>query len=211
MLNIIQKHSPNFKSGRDCYKIMGITLHITSDSKRGNATNWLCDPKSGVSAHYVVEKNGDVFQLVGDADTSWAQGIIVNPPTAKIYKDMSSVNPNKYMLSIECVSAGEPLEAAQRASLIELINILCNKHSIPRTRYNIIGHYELSSAKPFDPIKSYSVDEIVEESVFQNNLDKLVAKGIINSKDYWKTNAIKGGNCKGDYVRALINNISKFL
>lgn len=49
-----------------------IVLHETaSHLTNGNAASWLCDKKSGVSAHFVVERDGSIRQLVPCDVVAW--------------------------------------------------------------------------------------------------------------------------------------------
>jgi len=196
MLNIIQKHSPNFALNRPL--TMGVTVHITGDSGYNEAVNWLINPSSQASTHFVIEKNGEIFQLVDTKNIAWGQGIIKNP-TAKIYFDLKQ-NPNNYMLSIECVSSGEKLTDIQYKNLKELVIKLCNDFRIPINRYSIIGHYELDSVeRKFDPIASYSVDILVNDVNFLKAISKLTI-----SPDYWFTNCVAGKSIDGTYMKQII-------
>ena len=206
-MNIIQKKSPNYVSGRSDFSIKGICYHITGDSNYNQAVSWLCDPKSKASTHYVIEKNGDIFQLVQDADTAWAQGI-VNAPSAKIYFDNGSKNPNNYLISIEVVSKGEVLTVEQWQALTELTVLLTSKYKIPLTYYNLIGHNQLNAVdRKFDPVTSYTIEQVIDYTEFEIGIQYLVNKGVVSSPDYWRTFAISGAICRGDYVRGLIKNI----
>jgi uridine phosphorylase len=56
--------SPNYNS-RGNYNIDHVMIHYTGGSK-SSALNWLTNPKSKVSAHYVIDKQGNIYQLVGE-------------------------------------------------------------------------------------------------------------------------------------------------
>ena len=71
---ITNRNSPNFWAGGNTIK--GITIHHWGDP-RNNPTaegvvNWLCNPASQVSAHFVITGTGRrVWQLVADKDRAW--------------------------------------------------------------------------------------------------------------------------------------------
>lgn len=65
-------HSPN-KQSRDGQAIDMVVMHATVGGFAGSV-EWLCDPKSEVSSHYVVSKTGEIDQLVADADEAWHAG-----------------------------------------------------------------------------------------------------------------------------------------
>lgn len=182
----------NYSQSRDGYKPEAIALHITGDSAEHQTTNWFREKIACVSAHYVIEKNGDTYICVYPQFKAYHCGIVI-APTAQIYFDKGNVNPNKYTIGIECVSSGEPLTQEQITSLRQLVFDLCNTYRIPLNRYHIIGHNELDSVKRrFDPISSYNADIVIPkiEEVVNVTVDEAlalqVAAGIINSPEYWK-------------------------
>lgn len=193
MLDITNKIPKcNYSIGRDGYKVKAIILHITGDSNKGQAISWFENPDSKVSAHFVIEKDGLVYMCVNPANKAYHAGV-VNKPTAQIYFDNYQINPNLYTVGIECVSSGEPLTNEQYTSLLQLINDLCNSYSIPFDRYHITGHFEFDSVnRKFDPIASYSVDNIVHslnkgEDIMSKDeaIKVLTDERVINSPEYW--------------------------
>lgn len=179
----------NYSISRDGYGPECIVLHITGDSANGQAVGWFENSESKVSAHYVIEKNGDIIMCVNPMHKAYHCGI-VKLPTAQIYLDKGSVNPNKYTIGIECVSSGEKLTAEQISSVKTLLAYLSSNYNIVIDRYHVIGHNELDSVtRRLDPISSYTVDEIIRKEVYivtgQEALKVLADKGVINSVDYW--------------------------
>ena len=61
--------SPNYSS-RGGKKITHIVLHCTEGSYPG-CKSWLCNPKSQVSAHYLVNKKGALTCLVKPENKAW--------------------------------------------------------------------------------------------------------------------------------------------
>lgn len=62
-MKIIQRSSPNF-SGRGGWKPDIIVNHITAGSTAAGALATLFNPVREASAHFVVDKDGTVYQLV---------------------------------------------------------------------------------------------------------------------------------------------------
>jgi N-acetyl-anhydromuramyl-L-alanine amidase AmpD len=62
--------SPNFKKGRNAHPITHIIIHTMQGTLLGTQS-WFQNPKSQVSAHYLVGKAGDVIQMVADSNTAW--------------------------------------------------------------------------------------------------------------------------------------------
>ncbi len=61
--------TPNFRSGRNGRKPLDIVDHITAGYYPG-CLNWLQNPESQASAHYLVLRNGRILQLVEDKNTA---------------------------------------------------------------------------------------------------------------------------------------------
>ena len=74
--NYITKYSsPNFTKGRT-QKITTVVIHWwgepSTNPTAGGVVNWLCNPASKVSAHYVITgTNREVYHLVDNNNTAW--------------------------------------------------------------------------------------------------------------------------------------------
>jgi N-acetyl-anhydromuramyl-L-alanine amidase AmpD len=88
--------SPNFSSGRSGKQIIAIVDHITAGEFPG-CLEWLQNPASKASAHYLVTKSGRILQLVKEGDAAWHVGIRNKPNWAPY----DGTNPNAYTLGIE--------------------------------------------------------------------------------------------------------------
>ena len=215
----------NYSLSRQYYP-EGICYHITGDSSREVTVSWFRNPSAKVSSHYVIEKNGDTFLCVHPESKAYHCGE-VRKSTAQIYFDKGQLNPNNYLIGIECVSSGEPLTTEQLETLITLTLDLCNTYKIPVDKYHLIGHNELDSIdRAFDPISSYKVDDVVhavEILKMQGGIKKMDWKEILKQKtdspDRWVSaiqiaiNIAKSGNV-GDleifeFLPQLIEKIGK--
>jgi hypothetical protein len=113
--------SPNHSS-RNGAKIKMIVLHCTE----ANAQNTLAEFKNPngrqVSAHYVIDVNGDIYQMVEDSErANHARGA------------------NQNSIGIEHVrGADQPIADAQAAASARLISWLLAEYEIPRSE--IYGH-----------------------------------------------------------------------
>lgn len=129
--------SPNYSKGRKGKKIVAIVNHITAGAVPG-CLSWMRNPRAKASAHYLITRQGKIYQMVRDEDTSWHAGM-VNKPKWKLY---DGSNPNYYTLGIEheCLSGGLLTDAQYKAT-VELHKMLITKYNIPVDRDHIIGHY----------------------------------------------------------------------
>lgn len=66
------RRSPNHESRTKPIKM--IVLHATAGPLQ-SSLNWLCSPASRVSAHYVIDKSGVIYQLVDDTRVAWHAGV----------------------------------------------------------------------------------------------------------------------------------------
>lgn len=73
-----QKLTPNrYHAGSKPHLIKPIealVLHYTASGETSRTVGWLCNPASKASAHFVVGKDGDVYQLAPLSDRTWHAG-----------------------------------------------------------------------------------------------------------------------------------------
>ncbi|NEO84040.1 MAG: LysM peptidoglycan-binding domain-containing protein [Spirulina sp. SIO3F2] len=117
--------SPNFNSRRGI-DIDTVVVHYTTDTLR-SAINTFKNPATEVSAHYVIGKSGDIFQMVEDLDRAWHAG---------------SINSRSIGIEHEA-SPGDRITPRQEKSSIQLIRWLMAEYDIPKER--IIAHKEVNS------------------------------------------------------------------
>ena len=67
--------TPNKDEGRFGKSIDMIVLHYTANGTVDGAVSWFKNPVAQASVHYIVGKDGGVFQLVADEDTAWHAGV----------------------------------------------------------------------------------------------------------------------------------------
>jgi len=114
-------NSPNC-SCRNGARIDKIVLHCTEASLASTLEEFQKSKDRQVSAHYVVDRNGDIYQMVSDSDRS-----------------NHCMGANQNSIGIEHVgSENDPLTAPQAAASAALIRWLIEQYQIPRT--NIFGH-----------------------------------------------------------------------
>ena len=89
----------------------------------------LKNPKSKVSCHYFITKNGIIYRMVDDNKVAWHAGKS---------KWKNKTNLNKYSLGIEIQNKGhqfgyEKFTKKQISALIQLLKILVKKYKIKNT------------------------------------------------------------------------------
>ena len=134
-LKPVQRLSPNFKKwpGR---KVTMVVVHSTASDKAEPALNWMCDPKSVVSAHYCIGKAGEIWQLVGEEDVAFHAGASEWMGTRAI---------NLLSVGIELVNRNDVKDhytAPQLVVLTQLVNDLVARHAIQK--HNIVRHLDIA-------------------------------------------------------------------
>ena len=71
---MIDRPSPNHGPRRDGAAIDMLILHYTGMLTGTAALDRLCDPKTEVSAHYVIDEDGTVWRLVAEDRRAWHAG-----------------------------------------------------------------------------------------------------------------------------------------
>lgn len=125
--------SPNRNKRPTGQVIDTIILHSTGSNSDSGAYTWMMNPTAKVSAHYLVETDGDVIKLVPTVDRAWHAGSCL--------KGLGDVNSRS--IGIE-VTGTAGINMAQRTALTNLLRTL--KGAIPTIRY-LAGHGAVNTRK----------------------------------------------------------------
>ena len=129
--------SPNFGPRRANFVI----LHHTSSDALIHALATLSHPLSEVSSHYLIARDGEIFQLVAEAERAWHAG----ESWWGGQTDMNSAS-----IGIELDNNGkEPFAAAQIDALLTLLRDIQQRHNVPRA--NFLGHADVAPGRKTDP------------------------------------------------------------
>lgn len=131
--------SPNY----DTRDPVIIVLHATEQGSVAESLDTLRTGNSGgpVSAHYLIGDDGRTYQLVTDEHRAWHAG----GGRWGTITDLNSAS-----IGIELDNDGvEPFAPAQIASLLRLLEDLCERHGIPRTQ--VIAHADMAPTRKRDP------------------------------------------------------------
>jgi N-acetyl-anhydromuramyl-L-alanine amidase AmpD len=133
ILKITNRPSPNMSKGRQGHIPDLIVCHITDGAFPGSI-NWVTNPFSEVSYHYMISRTGEITQCVDLEDMAWANGTDNNGGSRdnrhsrlEIVRSRR-VNANLYTVSIgfegrhsETQGALTPEQFAAGVNVIELI------------------------------------------------------------------------------------------
>jgi len=191
-MNIIQRTSPNHTRGRDAQMPELIVNHITEGAFPGSI-NWVSNPASQVSYHFMVSKAGQITQCVNICDTAWANGTSNNPNDNRANRHSTlplvrkrNINANSYSVSIgfegRFNETGGTLTPPQFRAAVKLYSFIRKEiykiwgKVFPISRKHIVGHYEITpKTRPNCPGSRFPFKQLIEE------LEKYENKGIKHS------------------------------
>jgi N-acetylmuramoyl-L-alanine amidase len=142
-MTMIWTPSPNF--GERTLPINMLVLHYTGMQSGAAAIDWLANPASKVSAHYVVDEDGQVVYMVREEQRAQHAGL-------SYWRGITDCN--SASIGIEIVNPGHefgyrPFPEAQMDSVTRLVAELVKTYNIqPR---NVVGHSDVAPARKEDP------------------------------------------------------------
>lgn len=131
--------SPNYDARPGGEDIKAIVVHSCEGSPPGNEEQssipWLCNPNSGVSAHYYVTRAGKIYELVDPSKRAWHAGVSV------LGGDWYC---NDYSIGIELEHKDNsaPYPSAQAQALTALCKQLIAAYAIPQA--NVTTHRKVA-------------------------------------------------------------------
>ena len=118
-----------------------VILHYTAMQSAQEALERLCSPLHEVSAHYLIDRVGQQYQLVDEAHRAWHAGV---GGWGRCF-DINSAS-----IGIELCNSGEgPYTGAQMGALAGLLRTIMRRWDIPKER--IIGHSDIALGRKVDP------------------------------------------------------------
>lgn len=138
--NIVERPSPNFNDRRG-HSVQFLIIHYTAMSTAESAIKLLCDPKSQVSAHYVVDEQAGIYRLVDEENRAWHAGV-------SYWEGHTDLNSSS--VGIEIANTGDSeYPQAQMDAVISLSRSIVNRHNIPAR--HVIGHSDIAPDRKQDP------------------------------------------------------------
>jgi N-acetylmuramoyl-L-alanine amidase len=133
--------SPNFDERRPNFVI----IHATSNDTADEALRTLTDPQRRVSSHYLIGREGTVYQLVDERARAWHAGES---------KWGADTDLNSVSLGIELDNNGrEPFPDIQISALLTLLSGIAERYRIPAANY--LGHGDVAPARKVDPSRYF--------------------------------------------------------
>ena len=142
-MNPIQHKSPNFDKRES--KINKIILHYTDMESADASIERLCDAEAKVSAHYLIDTDGTVHQMVEELDRGWHAGV-------SFWAEEEDINSSS--IGIELQNKGqqhgyEDFSDTQIDSLIILMKGIKSRYKI--AKQNVLAHSDIAPERKIDP------------------------------------------------------------
>lgn len=133
--------SPNFKVGKN-RSISTVVLHATATSKLASPLEWLTSPLSRVSSHYLIDKDGTIYQLVLERNIAFHAG-------ESFWQGKAHVN--NFSVGIELVNPNDGSEYPQEQvqACLDLCIDICTRYRIPSA--DVVGHLDVALGRKSDP------------------------------------------------------------
>jgi N-acetylmuramoyl-L-alanine amidase len=132
-----ERPAANFDQRRPNY----VVLHHTSDNDAETALRTLTSASSGVSAHYLISRDGQVYYLVDEAQRAWHAG-------ESYWAGQHDLN--SASIGIELDNNGhEPFAEPQIAALLVLLGDLKERYKLSAASF--LGHGDIAPGRKVDP------------------------------------------------------------
>lgn len=189
----VVRPSPNFGERRGGRKPDALILHYTGMTTGQAAEDWLCNPESEVSSHYLVHEDGRIIQMVPEAARAWHAG----KGSWKREEDV-----NSFSIGVEIVNPGHQFgypdfPDLQVEAVIALCLDICRRNAILPQR--VLAHSDTAPGRKVDPGEKFPWKRLAEHGVGHYVAPERIAGG----------NALSLGD-EGDAVALLQRRLADY-
>jgi N-acetylmuramoyl-L-alanine amidase len=147
--------SPNFDERKDGAKPEVIVVHYTAMDSAKAALDRLTDPASKVSAHYLIDEKGNIYQMVDEEKRAWHAGV-------SSWLGKNDVNSRSIGIEISNRD-GKPYTNEQLFSLALLCKDIMFRHKIDPQ--NVIGHSDVAPDRKQDPGEHFPWEKLSRHGI----------------------------------------------
>jgi N-acetylmuramoyl-L-alanine amidase len=151
--------SPNYEPRTEDQSVEFLIIHYT-ECDLALALKLLTDGNAErrISAHYVIDENGDVYQLVDEANVAWHAG------TLSYWAGKERLN--RFSIGIELVNPGHgpnyrTFPKAQMDALVTLAQAIMKRHPIQ----HVLAHSDVAPQRKQDPGELFDWDYLAEQGI----------------------------------------------
>ena len=137
-------HPKNYSARPAGARIGAVVYHDTGGSVE-SALQWFANPVAGVSAHYVIARDGRVYGCVDEGMKAWHAG-------SSVLFGIPDLNAWSIGIELEDTrDAGDPYPVAQTEALLELATEISLRYRIPLNHHVGHAHIAVPRGRKVDP------------------------------------------------------------
>jgi len=158
-MKILSSPSPNFDERPADTPIDMLVLHYTGMKTAQDALERMCDPQAKVSAHYMIDEDGRITQLVTEDKRAWHAGVAY-------WRGQTNINARS--IGIEIVNPGHEwgyraFPTLQIDAVIQLSKDILARHPIPSR--NVVGHSDVAPRRKQDPGELFPWQKLAQNGI----------------------------------------------
>ena len=158
-MNIVKKTSPNFNA-RKSDVIDMLVLHYTDLKTVNESLDILTSAKNEVSAHYLIDEDGTVYQMVDEGHRAWHAG-------KSYWRGITDIN--SHSIGIEIQNPGHsngytPFPTPQMDSVLEICTAIIKRHPTISAQ-NIVAHSDIAPDRKSDPGELFNWHLLAENGI----------------------------------------------
>lgn len=142
--NFVWVQSPNYENRPAGAVVDTVVVHSTAGPTAEGAARHFFTPSSQVSAHFIIGKDGSIYQCVSTFKRAWHAGV------SRDFRDKGNVN--NFSIGIELVNMDDgkdPYPVAQTTALLHLIEAL--EYRFPLKYVTSHAYIALPAGRKVDP------------------------------------------------------------
>lgn len=161
-MDIIDSPSPNVNDrrlpeGQNAPDML--ILHYTDTKSAFEALSILQNPENEVSAHYLIDEDGTIYQLVDEDKRAWHAG--------KSYWD-GKTDINSHSIGIEIQNPGHSngyraFPSEQMEAVVHLCKEIMARHDIPAA--NVLAHSDIAPGRKRDPGELFDWEFLAQKNI----------------------------------------------
>ena len=157
---------------------VALVYHVTDDLSVTNVRRWFQDPASRASAHFVIDRDGTIYQFVATARAAWTNGDYGDAAGNRFHRtdipwlveairrcEHEGMNLNDFTIAIEHVGKpGLDFTEAQIARSIALSRYAVTKYGIAPGRHTHLRHADINARdRSYCPGATFPLRRIIDE------------------------------------------------
>jgi N-acetylmuramoyl-L-alanine amidase len=129
-----------------------VIIHHTAQNSTAHTLKTFTTPSTQVSAHYVIGRDGKVYQMLNDYLRAWHAG-------SGSWGNNTDINSSSIGIELDN-NGSESFSDEQINSLMGVLAMLKQKHGIPTA--NFIGHSDIAPSRKVDPNPTFPWKKLSE-------------------------------------------------